>query len=90
MRQLQTTRGNTRVNLEKAITHFSATKRSVGRDVATRYILRFGGSTRAIQTDVDDMQVYLRNHFGLVIATVSMLNTFPEKIDESIFDDMPY
>ena len=65
-------------------------RKRVGRDVATRYILRFGGSTRAIQTDVDDMEVYLQNHFGLVIATVSMHNTFPEKVNEQIFDDIPY
>ena len=62
----------------------------VFRDVACRYIQRFGGSTFAIQTDADDAEIYLRDRFGEVIATVSLLDQFPKPLAESVFADMPY
>ena len=60
------------------------------RDVACRYIQRFGGSTFSVQTDADDCDIYLRNKHGETIASVSLLNRFPETIDESIFSEMPF
>ena len=50
----------------------------VFRDVATRYILRYGGSTFKVQTGDQDYEVYLRNKFGFPIATVSMFDKFPK------------
>ena len=74
------------------VTHFSAGSRHrhVGRDVALRYILRFGGSTLAIQTDFDNIEVLLKNTVGVVIATVSMLDTFPKPPAHSDFSEIPY
>lgn len=60
------------------------------RDVACRYIQRFGGSTFHVQTDVDDSEIYLRNAYGMTIATVSLLNRFSEKVDRADFSEMPY
>lgn len=60
------------------------------RDVACRYIARFGGSTFAVQTDADDAEIYLRDKHGETIATVSLLNRFPEPVDERQFDKMPF
>ena len=62
----------------------------VFRDVACRYIQRFGGSTFNVQTDADDCDIYLRDKHGETIASVSMHNRFPEHVDESIFDEMPF
>jgi len=62
----------------------------VNRDVACRYIQRFGGSTFNVQTDADDAEIYLRNKHGETIASVSLLNRFPEHVDESIFSEMPF
>ena len=60
------------------------------RDVACRYIQRFGGSTFRVQTDADDCEIYLRNKHGETIASVSLQNRFPEHVDMAIFDDMPF
>ena len=62
----------------------------VFRDVACRYIQRFGGSTFAVQTEIDDCEIYLRDRFGEVIASVSLRNQFSEKIDKTAFEGMPY
>ena len=64
--------------------------RRVFRDTACRYIRRFGGQTFSVQTAIDDSEIYLRNRHGLTIATVSLLNRFPEEVDTAIFDDMPF
>ena len=63
--------------------------RKIHRDVAVRYIERFGGSTFVVQTEIDDCEIYLRNCLGLTIATVSMFDKFP-KPPENIVDDLPY
>ena len=60
------------------------------RDVACRYLRRFGGATFSVQTDADDAEIYLRNRHGETIATVSLRNRFSEQVDESIFSDMPF
>ena len=60
----------------------------VNRDVACRYIQRFGGSTFSVQTAIDDCEIYLRNAFGFPIATVSMFDKFPKV--SPVFDDIPY
>lgn len=69
---------------------FCGKPKYVGRDVAIRYILRFGGATRAIPTDVDDMEIYLQNSFGLIIAKVSPFDTYPKPREPHTFDDIPY
>ena len=62
--------------------------RRVFRDVACRYIRRFGGSTFSVQTAIDDCEIYLRNAIGFPIATVSMFDKFPKPTP--VFDDIPY
>ena len=62
--------------------------RKIHRDVAIRYIERFGGSTFVVQTEIDDCEIYLRNFLGLTIATVSQFDKF-QKPPENIVDDLP-
>ena len=69
---------------------FPIPKKTVGRDVACRYIVRYDGSTFWHQTDFDDADVYLQDHFGKVIARVSPFDTFPKPVDTSEFDDIPF
>ena len=69
---------------------FPIPKKTVGRDVACRYIVRYDGRTFWHQTDIDDAEVYLRNAFGVVIAKVGAFDKFPKPVDEIVFDDMPF
>ena len=62
--------------------------RVIHRDVACRYIERFGGSTFSVQTEIDDCEIYLQNALGQTIATVSMFDKFPKP--PAILDDLPY
>lgn len=64
--------------------------RRVFRDVACRYIARFGGSTFMLQTDADDAEIYLRNSDGFTIATVSPFDRFPKSFDETELADIPF
>ena len=61
--------------------------RKIHRDVAIRYIERFGGSTFVVQTEIDDCEIYLRNFLGLTIATVSQFDKFPKP--PAFVDDLP-
>lgn len=62
----------------------------VFRDVACRYIERFGGSTFMLQTDVDDAEIYLRNRQGFTIATVSMFDRFAKPVNDTELADIPF
>ena len=62
--------------------------RKIHRDVAVRYIERFGGSTFVGQTEIDDCEIYLRNFLGLTIATVSQSDKF-QKPPETIKNNLP-
>ena len=64
--------------------------RIVHRDVACRYVIRFGGRTFSEQTGIDTCVVYLRSELGVIVGRVSMFDKFPKPVDESIFDDMPF
>ena len=65
-------------------------KRIVHRDVAVRYLQRFGGHTFSVQAEVDDCQVHLKNANGEVIAVVSYLDKYPKPPAERTFADMPF
>ena len=69
---------------------FPIPNKTVGRDVAIRYIIRYDGRTFWHQTDVDEAEVYLQNKHGTVIAKVSQFDTFPKPVEKSVFDDMPF
>ena len=58
--------------------------KEIHRDIAARYITRFDGSTFAVQTDVDDADIYLRNAFGLTIAKVLATDRYPKPVE--VFD----
>ena len=82
-------------NLLKLHRHISARQntkdgaiiKEVHRDIACRYIQRFDGSTFAVQTAADDAIIYLRNAFGLTIATVKPTDKFPKPV---VIHDLPY
>ena len=62
---------------EKQINYRHVSKRT-WRDVAIRYIRIYDGTTFAVKTDFDDIEIFLKNATGEVIASVSMLNRFAE------------
>ena len=64
-------------------------KRTIYRDVAVRYLQRFGGSTFAIQTDIDAAEIYLENEKGHILGSVSYSDKYP-KPTATDFSDMPY
>ena len=65
-------------------------KRVIYRDVAVRYLERFGGSTFAVQVAVDQSEIYLENAKGQVIGKVSSLDQYPKGFDDAIVGDIPY
>lgn len=65
-------------------------KRIIYRDVACRYLQRFGGQTFGVQTDVDACEVYLENANGMIIGKVSTLDLYPKGFDDVIVDEIPY
>lgn len=65
-------------------------KRIIYRDVAVRYLERFGGQTFSVQTDVDACEVYLENKQGTIIGKVSSLDLYPKGFDDAIVSDIPY
>lgn len=64
-------------------------KRTIYRDVAVRYLQRFGGSTFAVQTESDDCEIYLENAKGQILGAVSYLDKYP-KPPVTDFSEMPY
>jgi len=76
----------------KLARHIAAARghRKVFRDVAVRYLKRFGGSTFSVQTDVDDCEIYLENAKGQIVGKVDSRDKYPKPPPDSIFDDMPF
>lgn len=74
----------------KLYRHLNGKNRIVHRDVACRYLQRFGGRTFAVQTEIDDCEVYLKNANGEIIAVLSYLDKYPKPPADSGFADMPY
>ena len=64
-------------------------KRTIYRDVAVRYLQRFGGSTFAVQTDVDESEIYLENEKGQILGSVSYLDKFPKQPATDL-SDLPF
>ena len=60
------------------------------RDVACRYLQRYGGRTHREQTAIDDFEVYLVNPNNVAIATISSLDRFPKPIEDVVCDDIPF
>ena len=66
------------------------TKRTIYRDVAMRYIIRFEGKTDAVQTDADACDVFLKNRYGQIIGQVSAFDRFSKPPPAESVADMPY
>ena len=64
--------------------------RTIYRDVAMRYIIRFEGKTDAVQTDADACDVFLKNRYGQIIGQVSAFDRFPKPPPAESVADMPY
>ena len=64
-------------------------KRIIYRDVAVRYLQRFGGQTFAVQTEIDDCEIYLENANGQIIGSVSYVDKYP-KPPATDLSDMPF
>jgi len=64
-------------------------RKVIPRDVAQRYIERFGGSTRAVQIAADDAIVYLRNADGDVLGPVTQTDKYPRETALD-FSTMPF
>ena len=72
--------------------HIAKQRRSkpIYRDVAVRYLQRFGGSTFAMQTEADNSEIYLENPKGQILGSVSYLDKYPKPPADSEFADMPF
>ena len=57
-------------------------KRTIGRDVACRYIVRLDGTT--FWTDA--AEIYLRNKHGAVIAKVGSFDAFPKPVRRKVWE----
>ena len=64
-------------------------KRVISRDIAVRYLQRFGGKTFSVQTGIDTAEIYLENAKGQIIGSVSYLDKYP-KAPVTDFSDIPY
>ena len=64
--------------------------KEVGRDIARRYLARFGGRTFRVPTAHDDFEIYLVNRENEAIATISIFDRFPKPVDESTLTDIPF
>ena len=65
-------------------------KRTIYRDVAVRYLQRFGGQTFAIQTGIDTAEIYLENPKGKIIGSVTYSDKYPKPPTAETFKDMPF
>ena len=65
-------------------------KRTIFRDVAVRYLERYGGQTFSVQTDADNSEIYLENAKGQILGSVSYLDKYPKPPADSEFADMPF
>ena len=65
-------------------------KRVIYRDVAVRYLQRFGGSTFAVQTAIDASEIFLQDANGRVLGAVSYQDKYPKLPAHSDFADMPF
>ena len=65
-------------------------KRTIYRDVAVRYLQRFGGQTFTVQTDIDACEIYLENGKGKILGSVTYSDKYPSKTVISDYADMPY
>lgn len=72
--------------------HIAKARRNkpIFRDVAVRYLERYGGQTFSVQTEADEAEIYLENAKGQIIGSVSYLDKYPKPPADSVFADMPF
>lgn len=76
-----------RKRIDEHLSTRDAGKRKTYRDIACRYITRYGGSTYHLQTDADNSEIYLKNAKGKTIAKVLPTDRYPQPVE--VFD-LPY
>ena len=75
----------------KLVRHIATSrKRTIYRDVACRYLERFGGSTFAVQTEADQSEIYLENEKGQILGSVSYQDKYPKPPETTDFSEMPF
>ena len=89
-REREIAKAKTRCMLRLAHHIASRRKRVIFRDVAVRYIERFGGQTFAVQTDFDASEIFLQDANGRIIGAVSYQDKYPKPPAHTDFADMPF
>ena len=90
--QRETAKAASRCRLSLA-RHIAKSRRKgdvIYRDVAIRYLQRYGGSTFGIQTDADSREIYLEDKNGRVLGKVEYLDKYPKPPDPETYADMPF
>ena len=64
-------------------------QRTIYRDVAVRYLQRFGGQTFSVRTGIDTADIYLENAKGQILGSVSYSDKYPKPPDTD-YSDIPY
>lgn len=71
--------------------HIAAQRgRTIYRDVAYRYLQRFGGQVFTVQTAIDGADLYLENAKGLIIGSITYSDKYPKPPEAETFDGMPF
>ena len=84
----------TTVRIRRRLDEWQATRdagnRKVHRDIACRYIARYHGETYAIQTEIDDCKIFLKDAHGTTIAEVLSTDRFPKLPRTADFHEIPF
>lgn len=71
--------------------HIAARRgRTIYRDVAYRYLQRFGGQVFTVRTAIDDADNFLENASGRILGSVSYSDKYPKLPAAETFDGMPF
>lgn len=65
-------------------------KRIIHRDVAVRYLQRFGGHTFGVRKSFDMADIFLESESGIVLGMVTYSDKYPKPPAESDFADLPF
>lgn len=58
---------------------FRSVPRYIGKDVAARYIRRFGGWAFSLKTPKNRRERYLRDQAGEVVALITVFDSYPKR-----------
>ena len=89
-REIQKVTARIRRRLDTWQSTRDAGNRKIHRDIAIRYLERFQGETYAVQTEIDDCKIFLRNAEGKTLAEVLSTDRYPKLPSVADFHDIPY